>query len=220
MDVMDQVGAVTREARTTQREGRPAKTVLATRAYDAGIADVWDALTNAERLPRWFLPVSGDLRLGGRYQFDGNAGGVVERCEPPERFAVTWEFGGEVSWLEVRLAEAAGGTTLVLEHSAHVEPDRWTEYGPGAVGVGWDLGLYGLGQHLSTGSTVDPATAAAWLGSPPGRAFVGAASTDWARASVADGADLVAAAAAAGRVSAFYTGDPDPTGVGDHTTGD
>ena len=34
---------------------------------DAAIDDVWDACTNPERIPRWFLPVSGDLRLGGRY---------------------------------------------------------------------------------------------------------------------------------------------------------
>ena len=44
---------------------------------------LWDACTNAERIPRWFLPVSGDLRLGGRYQLEGNAGGTIERCDPP-----------------------------------------------------------------------------------------------------------------------------------------
>ena len=30
--------------------------------------DLWEALTSAERIPRWFAPVSGDLRLGGRFQ--------------------------------------------------------------------------------------------------------------------------------------------------------
>ena len=34
------------------------------RTYDAPIEDVWDAVTNPERISRWFLPVSGDLRAG------------------------------------------------------------------------------------------------------------------------------------------------------------
>ena len=44
---------------------------------------MWDACTDPERIGRWFLPVSGDLRLGGRYQLEGNAGGEILRCEPP-----------------------------------------------------------------------------------------------------------------------------------------
>ena len=46
---------------------------------------MWDAVTSAERIPRWFLPISGDLRLGGRYQLEGNAGGEVLECAPPAR---------------------------------------------------------------------------------------------------------------------------------------
>lgn len=214
MDVAERVGAVRREVLTVERDGRPAKVVVATRTYAAAIADVWDALTNPERIPRWFLPVSGELRIGGRYQFEGNAGGVVEQCEAPERLAVTWEFGGEVSWLEVRLAPAVGGTALVLEHTALLDPDRWTEYGPGAVGVGWDLGLIGLGEHLDTGRILDAAAHEAWTGSPEGRAFITAASADWARASAADGEDLAAAEAAAGRTTAFYSGLPADADLG------
>ena len=29
-------------------------------------------------------PISGDLRLGGRYQLQGNAGGEILVCEPPQ----------------------------------------------------------------------------------------------------------------------------------------
>jgi hypothetical protein len=39
--------------------------------YPASQSDLWDAVTNADRIPRWFLPVSGDLRLGGHYQLEG-----------------------------------------------------------------------------------------------------------------------------------------------------
>ena len=55
------------------------------RTYDAPIDDVWDALTTPERIGRWFLPISGDYRLGGRYQFEGNAGGEILACERPNR---------------------------------------------------------------------------------------------------------------------------------------
>ena len=51
------------------------------------------------------MPVSGDLRLGGRFQLQGNAGGGITRCAPPRHLAVTWEFGGQVSWVDVRLFE-------------------------------------------------------------------------------------------------------------------
>ena len=57
-----------------------------------------DAVTSAERIPRWFLPVSGRLELGGRYQLEGNAGGTIRRCERPSHLGLTWELGGDVSW--------------------------------------------------------------------------------------------------------------------------
>lgn len=72
-DVASYVGAVIREVDSREHEGRLARVVVATRTYDTTIEDVWDALTNAERIPRWFLPISGDLRLSGSYQLQGNA---------------------------------------------------------------------------------------------------------------------------------------------------
>ena len=213
MTVADLVGAVQRRVETVQRDGREAKVALARRTYEADIDDVWDALTNAERIPRWFLPVSGDLTVGGRYRLEGNAEGTIERCERPHLAALTWEFMGEVSWLELRLTEAGDGRTdLELAHTAHVDPDRWTEFGPGAVGVGWDLSLYGLGEHLRSGASLDPAEAQVWSVSPEGIDFITAASDGWTRAAVDDGDDPDKAAAAGARTTAFYTGQP-PAGV-------
>jgi len=209
IDIAATLGAVTREIGTRELEGRPAHVLVAARTYDTGIDDLWDALTNAERIPRWFMPITGDLRLGGRYQLQGNAGGEITTCEPPRRLAVTWEIGGQVSWVSVRLAEEAAGTTrLELEHTAHVDDKFWDEYGPGAVGVGWDLAInLGLGQHLETGAAVDPEAALAWPTSPEGKAFVRGSSDGWAQASIAAGTDAAAARAAAARTTAFYTGE-------------
>jgi len=124
----------------------------ATRTYDTSIDDLWEALTDPERIPRWFLPVSGDLHEGGRYQLEGNAGGTITRCRPPDLLAVTWEYGGDVSWVTVRLTSVSDeACRLELEHMAHPD-DRWDLYGPGATGVGWDLSLVGLARHLATGA--------------------------------------------------------------------
>jgi uncharacterized protein YndB with AHSA1/START domain len=204
------LGAVIREVAAREHQGKPARVVIATRRYDTDRDDLWDALTSAERIPRWFLPISGDLRLGGRYQFEGNAGGEITRCEPPQLLAVTWEYGGGVSWLTVTLEDdAAGGTQLELEHIAHVDDNLWDRFGPGAVGVGWDLALMGLARHLASGAAVDRAAAMAWSASQEGKSFMRASSEAWGKASVSAGTSEAAARAAAGRTSAFYCGEPE-----------
>ncbi len=202
------VGAVTREVRSVERDGREARVVVASRAYDTTIEDMWDAITNPERIPRWFLPVTGELRLGGQYQLVGNASGTITGCEPPRHLALTWEFGGEVTWVEVHLApDPNGGTHLVLEHSAHVDDARWDQFGPGAVGVGWDLGLLGLHWHISGGSPLDTMALQEWEVSEDAKQYSRQSSEGWRRASIAWGTDESAATAAADRTTAFYTGE-------------
>ena len=211
-DIPRQIGAVTRKVETRLHEGQPARVVVAARTYDTTVDDLWDAVTNKDRIPRWFLPVSGDLRLGGRSQLQGNAGGTITRCEPPRAVAMTWEFGGEVTWLEVTLEATPDGRSLLrLEHVARVPDPRWNEFGPGAVGVGWDTALLGLGRYLDTGIAVDPREGMAWLGSENGREFVRHSSDDWCRASIDAGTDAAAARAAAARTTAAYTGEPADT---------
>jgi uncharacterized protein YndB with AHSA1/START domain len=207
IDVAHQISSVRRTVGRRTLEAGEARIVTLTRVYESPLEDVWDACTNPERIPRWFLPVSGDLRLGGRYQLEGNAGGTIERCDPPRSFAATWEYGGEVSWIEVRLTSEAGGATrLELEHIAHVDDERWAQFGPGAVGIGWDLALIGLTLHLDGAERVDPEAFAAWSASDDGRRFATLASERWAQASIAGGTDAAEARAAEEQVTAFYTG--------------
>jgi uncharacterized protein YndB with AHSA1/START domain len=202
MDPITAVDAVRRQVLDTTRDGRPARAIVAERTYPAGIDDVWDALTDPERIPRWFLPVSGDLRLGGRYALEGNASGTITACDPPRHLAVTWEFDGGMSWVDVHLMPSRGATTLRLEHAAPVDgDDRWDEYGPGAVGVGWDLALLALVEHLATGAPVehDPTDAAALEA-------MRRSSEAWGEAAIAAGTPSDAARAAAARTTAAYTG--------------
>jgi uncharacterized protein YndB with AHSA1/START domain len=181
------------------------QTLSLSRTYDAPVEDVWDACTNPERIPRWFLPVSGELRLGGRFQLEGNASGTIERCDPPHGFAATWEFGESVNRTELRLEPSAGGTLLTLRHDVP-DDDQWRRFGPGAVGVGWDMAETALERHLTSGEAVDPQQAAAWFASPEGREFVAASGHAWAEAHAAGGADAEVARAAAEATVAAYTG--------------
>jgi uncharacterized protein YndB with AHSA1/START domain len=208
IDVTEQINASRRQVGRRTLEAGEARTVTIGQTYDATVEELWDACTDAERIPRWFLPISGDLRVGGGFQFEGNAGGTIERCDPPKSFATTWEFGGQTSWVEVRLTpEAGGGTRFELEHVAHVD-DHWAEFGPGAVGIGWELGLMGLRLHLSSGKAVDPAEVAAWTASPEGVRFMTLSSDGWCAASIADGENETDARAAADRTTAAYTAPP------------
>ena len=207
IDVDHQISATKRTIGDRVLEAGSARVLTATQTYAATLEDLWDACTSTARIPRWFMPISGDLRPGGRYQLEGNASGTIERCDPPRSFAATWEYGGEVTWIAVRLdPESDDRTRLTLEHVAHVDDERWLQYGPGAVGVGWDLALAGLGLHLATGAPNDPAEAAAWMASPDGVAFVTQSSRGWADASIAAGTDENEARAAQERTTAFYTG--------------
>ena len=205
-DVESHFGAVERSVSSLEPDGRPALAVTLSRSYATTVEDLWDAVTNGERIPRWFLPISGQLELGGRYQLEGNAGGVITACERPSHLALTWEFGGDVSRVEVRLTDdGAGRARLALTHTAHVS-ELWCEYGPGAVGVGWELGLVGLAIHLMQ-PTEPKLDEAAFAASPDGKAFIAGSSDGWGQAAVAVGADPDAARAAARRTTAFYTGE-------------
>ncbi|MDE3261701.1 MAG: SRPBCC family protein [Acidobacteriota bacterium] len=205
-DPSTNLSAVERAVSLGEREGKPVRAVTLSRSFRATAPDLWDAVTNPERLPRWFAPVSGDLEAGGRYQVEGNAGGVITECERPSRFALTWEFGEDVSWVEVSVSdEGAGRARLTLTHTMRPS-DHWDTYGPGATGVGWEFGFLGLALYLADPAAPRP-DEAAFAASADGRAFGAGSSRGWERAAVAAGADPGAARMAAKRVTAFYTGE-------------
>ncbi|MEU0029192.1 SRPBCC family protein [Streptomyces sp. NPDC006335] len=207
-EIADAINRMHRRVGTRQVESGEARTVLLRRTYDAEIADVWDAVTSAERIARWFMPVTGELKVGGRYQLEGNAGGEILECVEPERLRVSWLYGPDpgFSEVEVRLTPEQGErTVLELEHVAVVPDDFWDQFGPGAVGVGWDLGLYGLALHLAGGG-LGKEEAATWHTTPEGSAFITGSGEGWGEAYAASGADRETATRTAAATIAFYTG--------------
>ena len=202
------LAAVQRSVSLLERDGQAASAVTLYRTYAKAVADLWDALTNGERILCWFAPVSGDLELGGRYQVEGNAGGVVTACELLSSFALTWEFAGDVSWVEVTVSEEGdSGARLTLTHTA-ILSEHWETYGPGAVGVGWEMGFLGLALHLERPAELPQRlTRRNSPTSAEGRAFITGSSEGWAQAAAAAGTEPEVANAAAGRTTAFYTGE-------------
>ena len=207
-DVAGHLCAVDRSVSLRERDGRPVGAVTLGRGFPVPLEDLWDAVTNSERIAQWFAPITGELELGGRYQLEGNAGGAITACEPMSHYAVTWEFASDTSWVEVRCSpDGTGAARLELTHTALLSP-HWDEYGPGATGVGWELGLLGLALHL-TEPDAPKLDGDAFATSPEGKALIAGSSDAWGEAGIAGGMDAEAVRTAARRTTAFYTGEPD-----------
>ena len=207
VDVKEQINSVRRELGTRTLEAGEARVLSISQVYDTDLDDMWDVVTDPARIERWFLPVSGELRHGGRYQLEGNAGGTITACDRPRSYAATWEFGERVSWIEVRLSPAgAGRTRFELQHIAHVD-EHWEQYGPAAVGIGWDSGLLGLTMHLGAPDAPrDPEAMLAWSASEDGKTFMRLSSEAWAEADIAAGEEPETARARSANTYAAYTG--------------
>lgn len=213
LDLLDELAAVHRVMGAATLPAGEAYTVELTRRYDATVDDVWDAVTDPDRLRRWLKPVTGDLRPGGRYDLEGGEHGEILRCEPPRLLRVSWLYGPEAdAWpgtseVEVVLtAGEGGGTDVALTHAASVGDPSFPVYGPGAGGVGWDLHLIALSRYLTDGESTDHEDLE---GSPEVRELVRRSAAAWGRAHAATGADPRTVAAAVEATTAFYAPEPD-----------
>jgi uncharacterized protein YndB with AHSA1/START domain len=90
--------------------------------FPASPSEVWEALTDSERLEEWFASeVSLDARPGGEGVFRWGDGderrATVREIEPEERLVLDWEDDGQVV---LELEEVDGGTRL---HVVETSPD-------------------------------------------------------------------------------------------------
>src|SRR5262245_4147051 len=92
---------------------------------DTGIDDLWAALTDPDRLARWYGEVEGELSQGGEFRvrvaLSGERAGRVEACEPPRRLLLTMRDPDprpgqpEQTVIEARLIAEGAQTRLVWE---------------------------------------------------------------------------------------------------------
>jgi uncharacterized protein YndB with AHSA1/START domain len=139
------------------------------RRYPRPVTEVWDAITNPERIAQWWLPFDADITLelepGGDYVMRGRDDAAptlswkVLRVEAPHLFEHTHvEPGIVVTW---QLAEHGSGCTLVLTQTVpdlakavssnfivglHTSLDRLTSCLEGRP-IPWDWGALAVLQR-------------------------------------------------------------------------
>jgi uncharacterized protein YndB with AHSA1/START domain len=129
--------------------------------YDTDIDDLWSALTDPQRLARWYGRVEGDLRVEGEFtafvhgsQWEGR--GRIDVCEPPRQLRVTTsEEGGPQGVVTADLVADGGHTVLTIDVRG-MPLDKISAYGGG-----WQLHVEDLSAHLAGRDRADFGNA--WL---------------------------------------------------------
>lgn len=128
-----------------------ARVAVMTRTYDAPIDDVWDACTNPDRLTRWYVPVSGDFRVGGRVEQAMMGSGEVTRCERPHLLILSLGSGG-TDEIQLRLTSTADDATEIeLQHATTIDQHEIGGELYDAIfcmGGGYYPRLWALDRHL------------------------------------------------------------------------
>lgn len=205
LDVQAQLTTSDRSVSFFDREGQPAAEVSLSRVFDTTLLDLWDAVTSARRISLWAMPITGELKLGGRYQLEGNAGGTIETCDYLNHIGLTWEFGEDTSWVDFRFTDARGDRARLTMTHASILSEFWDTYGPGAAGVGWEMAFLGLALYTSDPNFAKP-DPAEFAFSHDGKAMLTGSSNAWGQAAIDAGTDTETAQAAANQTTAFYTG--------------
>ena len=118
--------------------------------FDTDIDDLWSAITDPDRLDRWYGQVEGDLRPGGEFRlfvpgsgWDGT--GHIQQCEPPRRLVVTTREPKAAFdvFLDATLSADGDQTILVIE-ARGMPLDKLPFYG-----AGWQIHVEALAAHLS-----------------------------------------------------------------------
>lgn len=136
--------------------------------YDTTNDDLWEALTDPNRLARWYGQVDGDLRPGGQIRTyvadaDIESTGRINACEPPSRLALStreteesYRRGQGVpphdEVIEATLTPDGDQTILVIEVRG-MPLDKIAFYG-----AGWQIHLEHLAAHLEGREYADDET--------------------------------------------------------------
>ncbi len=115
--------------------------------------EVWEALTDEDRLEEWMAPdVELDPVEGGQIVVrdgDDERSGTVETWEEGERFAFTWSRPGEgESFVEFTIEALPGGSRVTVVETPTYSAATNTAAGSTALAGGWGSRLAGLRHAL------------------------------------------------------------------------
>jgi uncharacterized protein YndB with AHSA1/START domain len=118
--------------------------------FDTEIEELWSALTDPQRLARWYGDLEGDLQLDGEYRFrlyatESQGTGRIKACEPPHRLLVMIKEADEPDEgvIEVTLV-ADGDQTILVWEERGMPLDLLAAYGAGV-----QIHVEDLGDHLA-----------------------------------------------------------------------
>ncbi|MEO8566007.1 MAG: SRPBCC domain-containing protein [Betaproteobacteria bacterium] len=136
------------------------------RLYQAPVAAVWAAWTDAEQMKQWMGPsdafgeseVTMDVRVGGRYRIvmhapDGEThrvGGVYREVVPNQKLVYTWAWEStpeQESLVTLEFKPSGDGTELVLAHQRFADTQARDKHQEGWIGC-----LDRLGRFVSHAS--------------------------------------------------------------------
>lgn len=106
------------------------------RHIDVSAQELWDSLTQPERIARWMQTESMSLEpnVGGavHYYWGGSdrCDGIVTDFDPPRTLAYSWNEGANTSSVRFDIVEREGGVELTLEHRT-LTTDEIKGVGPG-----------------------------------------------------------------------------------------
>ena len=125
---------------------------------EAGIEEVWQALSTSEGLAEWLMPNDFKPEVGAKFRFEADEDctslGFVEctvtEIDPPRRIAFTWNAWDELpdTLVAFDLRDLGGKTALTLTHSgfealpAHLGGER------DGYDSGWNEKLADLKAYL------------------------------------------------------------------------
>ena len=121
--------------------------VVFDRHYATTPDDLWQACTDPERLARWFAPVTGDLRPGGRFTIHFDDADTpqcrIVTCEPTTRLVWEWPIRDVATVVTAYVTADGEGSRLVLRH------ERLTSTQVAGYAAGWDTYVRSLEAHVA-----------------------------------------------------------------------
>lgn len=106
------------------------------RTFRTSAEEIWGALTDSDRLARWYGTWSGDP-ASGRVEllmtaedWDQPEPLLIRRCEPPRHLALTLGTAADAWRVDLDLVDYGGTTVLQLTHR-YPDPDEVESVGPG-----------------------------------------------------------------------------------------
>lgn len=121
------------------------------RVYNHPVSKVWDALTDPEKMSKWFTDVEWDFRPGGNITFifqdpdRTKSYGSIVAIEPQKLLEFWWhnDDGQPEELMRLELTDMGGKTRLVMEYSRVSET-----YGANVL-TGWHVVFDDFGDFLN-----------------------------------------------------------------------